>query len=268
MPIVFGVIAPHARRLLPEFKTKPDEMPLTSQALQRIGTRLENHKPDTIIILTPHGIRVEGAISISVSENASGSLGAKVSTRFKVDQLLARAISNNALSCGIPIAKCTYGASSGFSSSLPLDWGAIVPLRLLEKFFDPQSQVIVVCPSRLLPRQQLFDFGRGIASITSQSPKRVVLIASADQAHTHHASGPYGFSESASEFDHLIVELVCQDKLERLLDVDINLIKKAIPDSYWQMLILAGAMQIQPLCGEFLSYEVSSYFGMLCALYE
>ncbi len=39
-------------------------------------------------------------------------------------------------------------------------------------------------------------------------------------------------------------------------------------DSYWQMLMLHGALEPGKWEGEFLSYEAPTYFGMLCASYE
>jgi len=39
-------------------------------------------------------------------------------------------------------------------------------------------------------------------------------------------------------------------------------------DSYWQMLMLHGALEHGNWRGEFLSYEAPTYFGMLCASYE
>ncbi len=39
-------------------------------------------------------------------------------------------------------------------------------------------------------------------------------------------------------------------------------------DSYWQTLMLLGALKASPLKPELLSYEAPTYFGMACAAFE
>jgi len=43
--------------------------------------------------------------------------------------------------------------------------------------------------------------------------------------------------------------------------------REAKADSYWQMLMLEGALGEGNWDGELLSYEAPTYFGMLCAAY-
>jgi len=97
--------------------------------------------------------------------------------------------------------------------------------------------------------------------------KRVALIASADHGHAHDAEGPYGFDPAAKEYDDRIVDLVREDRLGELLGLDAAFVEAAKADSFWQMLMLHGALGDR-WQGEFLSYEAPTYFGMLCAAYE
>ena len=53
-----------------------------------------------------------------------------------------------------------------------------------------------------------------------------------------------------------------------VLVLDPGLVRDAKPDSYWQMLMLHGALRGQGWRGELLSYEAPTYFGMLCASYR
>jgi aromatic ring-opening dioxygenase LigB subunit len=94
----------------------------------------------------------------------------------------------------------------------------------------------------------------------------VALIASADHGHTHDADGPYGFDPAAAEYDEQVVRLVEQHRLEGLLELDPAFVEAAKADSWWQLLMLHGALG-EGWSGEFLSYETSTYFGMLCAAY-
>jgi aromatic ring-opening dioxygenase LigB subunit len=50
--------------------------------------------------------------------------------------------------------------------------------------------------------------------------------------------------------------------------MDLEFVERAKPDSLWQMLILYGALELTPMKGELISYQVPSYFGMLVASFE
>jgi aromatic ring-opening dioxygenase LigB subunit len=92
------------------------------------------------------------------------------------------------------------------------------------------------------------------------------MIASSDHGHAHRADGPYGFDPAAAEYDGQIVDLIKANHLTGVSEIDPAFVGKAKADSYWQMLILSGAIGDR-WKSEFLSYEVPTYFGMLCAAY-
>jgi aromatic ring-opening dioxygenase LigB subunit len=109
--------------------------------------------------------------------------------------------------------------------------------------------------------------GRAIAAAAESSGKRVALVASCDHGHGHQESGPYGFKAESKVFDDLVVEVIKADRLGDLVEFDVELVRAAAADSWWQMLMLSGAID-SSWKGEFLSYEHPTYFGMLCAAYE
>ena len=98
--------------------------------------------------------------------------------------------------------------------------------------------------------------------------KRFVFIASADQAHAHSRSGPYGYSPAASRYDSFVVDAIQDNDLKRLLSLDPRLVERAKPDSLWQMTLLAGVTEVVPSQSQLLSYQVPSYYGMVCAGFE
>jgi aromatic ring-opening dioxygenase LigB subunit len=61
---------------------------------------------------------------------------------------------------------------------------------------------------------------------------------------------------------------VCEGDLGRLLRWRSDWIEAAMPDSYWQTLMLHGALEVSPMRPELLSYEAPTYFGMACAEYR
>lgn len=104
MPLVFGCIAPHGYQCLPELTPRPEEAAATREALTEMGRQFEALSPDTVVVLTPHGIRIDGMMCISASVRAAGSLAPDVSVDFAVDQSFAEEITRYALTGGVPVA--------------------------------------------------------------------------------------------------------------------------------------------------------------------
>jgi aromatic ring-opening dioxygenase LigB subunit len=131
---------------------------------------------------------------------------------------------------------------------------------------DPPLSTVVIAPARDLPDEAHVRAGRAIALAAALSGRRVALIASCDHGHAHDPNGPYGYSPMAKEFDKRVVDLVSRDRLGALVEIDRAIRDEAKVDSYWQMLMLHGALGDR-WRGELLSYEAPTYFGMLCAAY-
>jgi len=106
-----------------------------------------------------------------------------------------------------------------------------------------------------------------IAQAAKKQTAKVAFIASADQAHAHKKSGPYGFHADSAKFDKLIIDMIKQNRLEDALKLNEQLIENAKPDSIWQLAILIGILKKVPMQANFLSYQAPTYFGMLCAAY-
>ncbi len=95
------------------------------------------------------------------------------------------------------------------------------------------------------------------------------MIVSADHGHAHDENGPYGFRKESEEYDRLIMGLINEDRLEELPKVSEELVKDALVDSYWQMLIMFGAMRNAKFEFELKvsAYACPTYFGMAGALW-
>jgi aromatic ring-opening dioxygenase LigB subunit len=274
MPLVFGCIAPHGD-IIPG-SPGAEQSAATTAAMRAMGQRLATQEPDVVVVITPHGMRVDGAMAVSLSERAAGGLeeslfvggeAQRIQLDLAVDQPLARAILANANAADVPVAALHYGATSGPHDCYPLDWGAVVPLWFLGAQFARQPRVVLVVPSRALPLDALQRFGHAVASAAAATESRVALVASSDLAHAHAESGPYGFHPAAAQFDQAVVTAVKAGDLARLAATDGMLVRDACPDGLWQILVLAGALGHTPLQGEFLSYERPTYYGMLTAAY-
>ncbi|WDL96209.1 extradiol ring-cleavage dioxygenase [Alicyclobacillus sp. ALC3] len=263
-PFVFACITPHGGEVIPELA--PDRVSLmatTRESMRALGQKMAEANPDVIIVVTPHGIRLDGFFAISDCERMTGEVdegGPSVTLERQVCRTLARGIVDAAQARDLPVAAVNYATAAGPLSCLPLDWGAIVPL-----WFMPKTEIVVLSPSRTLSMEQHIAFGAALADAVHGYEGRVGLIASCDWAHAHAQDGPYGFNEAARQLDDEVIARVESGQLEDLAYFDADFIEAAKPDGIWQALILAGAIPPEERQVKLLSYEVPTYFGLLCA---
>ncbi len=239
--------------------------------MAEIGRRFDAARPEAVIVITPHNIHVEGHFAVIVAGKLAGSLSRwttqTVELTAPVDLDLARDILTTVKQAGLPAVGISYGGNVAASATAQMDWATLIPLWYAGGRTDPQVPVVAIAPARDLPASDHVKLGEILADVAARSGKRVALIASSDQAHAHREGPPYGFDPAASEYDTRMVELLRAQQLERVIDIEPALTEAAKADSYWQTLVLAGAIGDR-WAGEVLSYEVPTYFGMLCAVYQ
>jgi len=271
MGLVFAAIAPHGSMAIAEW-CRPEQRPLaarTRAGMEELGRRFASASPEVTIVLTPHQVHVEGAMAVVTSGTMVGTLeggAAPVTMRCPVDRDLARAVGAAVRDAGVPMVGVSYGANDAAAAVMPMDWGTQVPLHFMGGRHDPPKPIVMVAPARDLSWDAHVTAGRAITSAAEASGKRVALIASCDHGHAHDPKGPYGYSPASKIFDDRVVELIKRDALGELLSFEPAFVSEAKADSFWQMLMLHGAIGDR-WRGDFLSYEAPTYFGMLCAAY-
>jgi aromatic ring-opening dioxygenase LigB subunit len=265
--LVFAAIAPHGT--LPEAPVPGAEQ--THDALAELGRRFDAAEPEATIVLTPHNVHVDGHFAVVLAGTLSGSLAEfdapEVTLSVPVDVELAAEAVVALHDDGIPVVGASFGANDPAAATAPMDWGVLIPLWVMGGRADPPVPAVVVSPARDRPLEEHVRVGRSLAQAAEASGKRIALVASADHGHAHDPNGPYGFDPAAAEYDARIVELVRANRLSGLLELEPAFVDAAKADSWWQLLMLHGALG-DGWRGEFLSYEASTYFGMLCAAYE
>jgi aromatic ring-opening dioxygenase LigB subunit len=257
MTLVFAAIAPHGGPVFDQPQAP------TRQAMEELGRRFRAAEPEAVIVLTPHGVHVDGQFAVVRSARLEGdaSQWTDAETQFEGpgDPDLADACLRALAAAALPATGITFGATAAGASTMPLDWGALIPLWFM------RAPAVVVSPCRALSNGEHVAAGSALAAATGD--RRVALIASADHGHGHTEDGPYGFAAESADYDRQIVELVRGNRLEELVAWDAAFAVAAKADSFWQLLMLNGAIG-SGWSAELLSYEVPSYFGMLCASFE
>ncbi len=275
--LIFVCIAPHGSMIIPLLGEKGAEKALaTRAAMEELGRRVAAAQPETLVVITPHGHRVDGCFSLLNNRRVQGTLGPEPESNghsftltFEVDKELNAAIVEEARALDVPAVRLSYAVPDETQFWQPLDWGVTVPLWFLGVPLDPQPRVVIVCPDRNnVPWELSAPFGLSIRKAAETLDRRIAFIASADLGHAHDAQGPYGYDVASKEFDTALVDAVKAQDLAKLLEFDLDWLKRASTDSYGQILNLYGAIRGTNFRGEVLSYEVPTYFGMMCVAYS
>lgn len=289
MPIVIGAVAPHGFPIIPEISDDADGALATRAAMLEMGRRFADAGVEVLFITGPHGIRVNGFVSLSDAGRGAGTLhwhDRTVELMVRMDLDLAHSIADKARARGVPVAQVGYGGSDPKASVLPLDWGILTPawfaghqqnmrgrghvLADLYTRAEPSSgpALVTANPSRLLPRAMNVEFGRAVAEAALEDGRRIGFIASCDWAHSHDPNGPYGAHPDAKRMDEQVVQAIKDDDIMSLIDLDEQFVRNAAIDGLWQLLMLEGARQVTPMKPDFLCYEAPTYYGMIVAVYE
>lgn len=255
--IVFGAIAPHGGLIL-------EGNSPTRAALEDLGRRHAAAAPDATIVITPHGAHLESSFAVVTAATVAGDLGG-ADTRLScaVDRGLAHAIVGALHEVG-PAAGVSFGSNDPALAEMPMDWGTLIPLWFMGGRAAPQIPVVVVSPAREFSFEAHVRAGAALAAACGE--RRVAIIASADHGHAHESDGPFGFHPAAAEYDARVVELVRENRLGDAVGLG-TIVDLAKADSLWQLLMLHGALG-DAFDAQLLSYEVPTYFGMLCAAFE
>lgn len=279
-PFVFACITPHGLPIIETLSpTNPELMRKTRTSMEQLGVWMREAAPETIVVVTPHGLSIDGHFTVVNTSFMSGEMsertlaamsnetreepGNTVAMTRSVDRALAAQIFESAQASSLPVVSAGFATSEGQFSNLPLDWGVMIPL-----YFMPEVPIVVISPTRRLSFEDHVRFGDSLAEAVRKSGKRVGLIASCDWSHALNSEGPYGFHEDAAKLDKQVVDYLTSNDIEAMMSFDEEFIRNAKPDGIWQSLILAGAIPKEQRNSVFLSYEAPTYFGLMCVGYH
>jgi aromatic ring-opening dioxygenase LigB subunit len=255
--IVFGAITPHGNPVYEQ----PDGP--TARGMHELSRRLAASGAEAAIIATPHGTLLDdhfGVVrSARLTEHPNQFVDAAHLYAGDGDPELADACVRTLHAAGLPALGITFGTTAAGGSTMPIDWGAGIPLTFL------RLPAVVVTPCRALSNGDHVRAGAALAAATEDRP--VAFIASADHGHGHTHDAPYGYSEHSKPYDDDVQDLVRRNALGELVGWDPGRAADALADSLWQMLMLHGALGDE-FSAELLTYEAPTYFGMLTAAFQ
>lgn len=260
--ITFAAIVPHSPLLLPTIgKEHCRKLKKTLDAYKILEEDLYGAKPETIVVLSPHGNILPKSFALLISPryhtNLSefGDLTTKL--EFKADRRIIEEIRRLRLgSDTIPIV----GVTEEFC-----DYGVAVPLYFLGQHLA-NIRVVTISSSELSLRKH-HEAGKRIGEVLQRSTPRIAVIASADLAHTLTDSAPGGFSPAGQKFDETVVQALRKDERRKIfaLEREVSVAKAC---GLRPIAMLLGILEGINCAPEPLSYEAPFGVGYLTARFN
>ena len=228
----------------------------TRTACFQVGAEIGAIGPETVVIISPHGVMFNDAIAFLSGKKVHGDLGkfqAKdTKMSVEIDEDLTKEIQNAISEQGIAAIGLNEKTIKRFGRSFELDHGAFIPLYHLNAYYSAYRLVHIT--SGLLAQEELYRLGMAIKQAALKLKRKIVLIASGDLSHRLSSDGPYPFSPSGQVFDDTLLSLLQKGDLPGVFKIDKKLIEEAGECGLRSLYVLLGALN-SAFNGFLLSYE-------------
>ncbi|MHA1211392.1 MAG: hypothetical protein ACTSSH_02925 [Candidatus Heimdallarchaeota archaeon] len=272
MTIIGAFILPHGSMILdPKVKDLPKTAIDLHHAMKKVAKKIAELKPDIIFLTSPHGIALSEEFGIYVNKGGLGTAewegkykNYKVNVDF--DQKLTTKLYDYLLEKETSISKI---ASFTPGVEAPFRWGEVVPLWFLRKItnvkylYMTQPLKRLDNPKDLIP--ETVTLGNDLRIFFEGLKKRIVILISADMAHTHIESGPYGFSEEAELFDIMMEEWAAGLDETILLKKAPKKLDKALCCGFIGFVMLQGMLNKLTFNPNVILRATPTYYGMMIA---
>lgn len=250
-------LMPHPPVIIPEIGQGEERKVInTVKACIQIGEKINAVNPDTIIIISPHGVVFKDAVAMITSKELKGDFGKfgapQVEFNCHIDLKLTKSIIDNANNYGIQVAEINEKSSVRYNVPFELDHGAMVPLYFIDK---NRSYDLIHVTYGFLSATELLKFGLAIRRAAKESNKNIVVIASGDLSHRLTKDGPYEYSPNGNEFDKTLIEVLQSGDLKGIFNINKRLIMDAGECGLRSLYILAGIISTEKIKTKLYSYE-------------
>lgn len=263
MPIVFAAITPHPPILIPEIgKDYLKKLEKTKEAMEKLEQDLYVSKPDSIIIISPHGDVLADSFSINLNANYTANFkefgNYELELNFKSDYMT--------------IQKIRAANESGQSSPLvltsneELDHGFSIPLYYLMRHL--KNVPIIPITYSALDYPQHYIFGQFLHRQLSKIDKRFAIIASGDLSHRLTKDAPGGYTPKGKVLDKKIIDAVENKNADELINIDPKLVAEGAECGLRSIITLLGIIKFFEYKPEIYSYEGPLGIGyMVCNMH-
>ena len=274
--LVSAYMLPHGTDMIPGIKEPYDEgfRPL-HLAMEQAGKTLAAENPDLVVMLVPHGYtlpeqhvvylheRYLGLLYDAANPDVFGPL--HMANIWHGDRAAAEMVLAAMQAKHIPATGLIQG---GPAFALTLAWSETVPLYYLLRDCAPRVVIISLPRTRydkmMAIQPDLAALGDVLYEFAAAHEQRVSIVISSDLAHTHDASGPYGFHAAAAKLDYHVDYWVRSPRRERLNQM-LALQTDGKACGMAGMCVLQVILDRARLKSTERTYAAPTYFGMMVA---
>jgi len=234
--LVFAAIVPHPTLIIPAIgKGNEKILEGTIKAYRALEENLYASKPDTAIIVSPHGEIHPDAFTLN--------LNPEFSCGFEQFGDLATKIS---LAGDIPLGyrireHLETKARIQLISEEKLDHGCAVPTCMILGHL-PEIKIIPLYPSALNLNAH-YEFGKLLKREIIYAKKRIALIVSGDLSHSLTKNSPAKYSPKAKKFDRKIVEMLKTGASREIIKISEDATAEVHECGLKSIAILSGALE-------------------------
>lgn len=262
--VVFGCVVPHPPLLVPDIgRGQESAIAATREAMLSLATLLAQSRPDSVVIISPHGPCRHDAMGVFTGSHSRGDMSIWRSQEpardFDNDSALAGAIVRQCHKDRIPVASL---GKDGYE----LDHGAMVPLHFLAGAMEGLPLLPVTFS--WLPLPVHFIFGHTIKNAAVGLNRRLAIIASGDLSHRLTPGAPAGYDPLGKTFDEKLVQAISQGNTRAVLDLEPQLIEHAGECGLRSIVVLLGALEGSNVKPQVLSYEGPFGVGYMVASFQ
>lgn len=229
----------------------------TIKAVQEASRRIGELKPETILVISPHGNMLSDAVTINGDSLLSGSFanfGApQVKLEFDNDMELVEEILAEVEKRDIMAVSLDKEIRKSYRFEDEMDHGALVPLYFIHK--QLQSFKLVLITYSRLPHEEHYSFGMAVRQAIEKLNRNTVIICSGDLSHRLTKDAPAGYNPKGKEFDETYIDIIKQGDVNRLLNMDCELTEGAGECGLRSTVVMYGILDGCSPKGEVLSYE-------------
>ena len=234
-----------------------EKIAATVGGMEKAAARIAETKPDTVVIITPHGPRFSHHFYTPSQPRVSGDFAAFGAAKpfwgFDCDLELISRLEEAAAKRGLSAGRVDDAEMRRNGLSYDLDHGALVPLTFLaERYRDFRVVPLSLSDVSAMDHYRL---GMALREAAEARGGRTAVIASGDLSHKLQSDGPYGYDEAGPAFDRAARKALLGEDLFGLMTLDPAFAERAAQCGLNSYRVLLGTLDGFAFTAEFFSYE-------------
>jgi len=231
----------------------------TTAAMRQTAEALVAHKPDLLVLISPHAPRRARSMGMVFEPQLHGDF-----SRFGHAELSLKL--QGAPDAAVRVAQHAHarGVETYPLPARGLDHGSMVPLYFVHQAGYRGPVLLVSLPYPGAPLEQ--GFGDALRTAAQESGQRWAVLASGDMSHRLSETAPLGFDPRAHEFDDTFVLALQAGDLSSAISPDPELAELAAQDVVQSLEVAAAAVQYRSQGMHVFAYEAPFGVGYMEAL--